>query len=340
MGTQSDNLKGAPAKHLSDVSSIALLPGELKAVTGGVDGRLILWEIKTGQPVRVIDCNSAWIEQVFVTHEGNAIVANCMQNMLVAHHHMTGRELFRCSGSGAVWGDLQRFPNKDIIVSASKEMVIVWDIERGVQLASLEGHNGLVCAVAVTSNGDRIASGSRDTSIKIWDTKSMSEVCTLCGHTDWVSGIWIAPDDRYLISSNGGMKKTMRGWNLEKKREVWCHYNDEGATEHVAFIPSTAHAAISTVGSPIISIWNYQKGEMTASLKDHSGDVNDIKVNSNGTFLLSAANDRTVRLWDLGEMKAVSCFTGDSSMSVCSFVEKRKMIIAGEKTGRVHFLRV
>ncbi len=48
----------------------------------------------------------------------------------------------------------------------------VWDIIKGKQVASLEGHRGAILALAFSPNNKWLASGSADKTIQVWDTKS------------------------------------------------------------------------------------------------------------------------------------------------------------------------
>ena len=58
-------------------------------------------------------------------------------------------------------------------VSASVDQTLkVWDLESGRKLRTLEGHSGVVAAVAVTGDGKRAVSASLDKTLKVWDLES------------------------------------------------------------------------------------------------------------------------------------------------------------------------
>ncbi|OKL55552.1 Vegetative incompatibility protein HET-E-1 [Talaromyces atroroseus] len=50
-------------------------------------------------------------------------------------------------------------------------------------LQTLEGHSSSVCSVAFSPDGQIVASGSYDDTIKLWDAKTRSELQTLNGHS-------------------------------------------------------------------------------------------------------------------------------------------------------------
>jgi WD40 repeat protein len=48
----------------------------------------------------------------------------------------------------------------------------VWDAESGDHLTEMAGHTGIVYALAVNADGSRIATGSDDGTVRIWDPRS------------------------------------------------------------------------------------------------------------------------------------------------------------------------
>src|SRR5207249_2301563 len=69
------------------------------------------------------------------------------------------------------------------------------------ELQSLAGHKGDVVVVAVSADGTRIASGSDDKTIKVWDAKTGKELMTLTGHESGVVSLAIAPNATLLASA-------------------------------------------------------------------------------------------------------------------------------------------
>ena len=80
-------------------------------------------------------------------------------------------------------------------------------------LQTLEGHTDLVNSVALTPDGRRALSGSKDKTLRLWDLDTGACLKTLEGHTDWVHSVALTPDGRRALSGSGD--KTLRLWDLD-----------------------------------------------------------------------------------------------------------------------------
>ncbi|KAJ5776870.1 NACHT nucleoside triphosphatase [Penicillium odoratum] len=83
---------------------------------------------------------------------------------------------------------------------------------------TLEGHICVVCSVVWSPNGSRLASGSSDKTVRIWDLATGQTVFTIEGHTDDVCSVAWSADGSRLAS--GSYDHTVKIWDLSTYQSV------------------------------------------------------------------------------------------------------------------------
>ncbi|MCA9657826.1 MAG: hypothetical protein KC486_05740, partial [Myxococcales bacterium] len=69
----------------------------------------------------------------------------------------------------------------------------VWDATTGEHVATLQGHDNDVVALAYSPDGARIATASLDKTARVWDAVSHALVATLHGHRGDVYDVTFSP---------------------------------------------------------------------------------------------------------------------------------------------------
>ncbi|KAG7402334.1 THO complex subunit 3 [Phytophthora boehmeriae] len=88
-----------------------------------------------------------------------------------------------------------------------------------VQLPELGGHSRKVFALGFNCDGSRLASGSQDRSIRIWDPSSDRELMELRGHSDGISSLAWDPTTPHRLASTAS-DKTVRFWDVKTGRII------------------------------------------------------------------------------------------------------------------------
>src|SRR3954454_22036897 len=70
--------------------------------------------------------------------------------------------------------------------------------------APLKGHQHTITCLAFAPDGRLLASGSKDTTVRLWDLATGQPVATLEGHVDMVTAVAFAPDGKTLASCSHG----------------------------------------------------------------------------------------------------------------------------------------
>ncbi|HEX4865074.1 MAG TPA: WD40 repeat domain-containing protein, partial [Acidimicrobiales bacterium] len=186
----------------------------------------------------------------------------------------------------------------------------------------LTGHIGSVESLAFSPERSRLATGSSDTTVRMWDLSSPAESTVLRGHRDSVFSVAFSPNGRTLAS--GSRDKTVRVWDLRHPGT-----DPIGFTGHKDFVFSVAFALDNkTLASGsrdrTVRLWDLGHPSATPTvLSGHEDWVYTVAFSPDGRTLASAGRDRTVRLWDLGHPSATPTVLSGHDYPVLSLAFSR-----------------
>jgi WD40 repeat protein len=93
----------------------------------------------------------------------------------------------------------------------------------------------LLWSVAFSPDGQRIATGSGDKTVRVWDAAKGQEVLALRGHAEDVLCVAFSPDGKRILSGIGGIHSTVTIWYAEKEQDVLILKGHTGVVTNVAF---------------------------------------------------------------------------------------------------------
>ena len=102
----------------------------------------------------------------------------------------------------------------------------MWDVETREALRTLEGHSGVVSAVALTADGRRAVSASFDRTLNVWDVETREALRTLEGHSGVVSAVALTADGRRAVSASADRSVVV--WDLESGEALCRFVGDAG----------------------------------------------------------------------------------------------------------------
>ena len=261
--------------HTSDVWAVAFSSDGKYLVTGSKDKTARLWDLATGQIIRVFSGDTIEFGAVAFSPDGKYLITaggeqeengqshgppmGCRQwsdaqGLLRAHRH---REFRGFSPDG-----------KYIVTAGSTDKTVrIWDVATGQTLHVLSGLD--VIDVAFSPDGKYVLTGSFDEPLAF----GMPRTAAKCESSQVIR----------IMSTQ---------WRL----------------------PPTAKYVATASEDATARLWDAATGQFVREFSDHRGLVAH-QVSPDGRFLLTANEDRTAQLWDVASGQSVRVFSGQGVLS-------------------------
>ncbi|NXD74187.1 PRP19 factor, partial [Eolophus roseicapillus] len=196
--------------------------------------------------------------------------------------------------------DLCPSDTNKILTGGADKNVIVFDKSSEQILATLKGHSKKVTSVVFHPSQDLVFSASPDATIRIWSVPNASCVQVVRAHEGSVTGLSLHATGDYLLSSSDdqywAFSDIQTGRVLTKVTDESSGCGKDGDEE-----PNPERTNV-------------------ANFPGHSGPITSIAFSENGYYLATAADDSSVKLWDLRKLKNFKTLQLENNFEVKSLI--------------------
>lgn len=170
----------------------------------------------------------------------------------------------------------------------------------------MAGHQGWVRCLATEPENKFFASGSNDSTIKIWDLASGQLRLTLTGHIMTVRDIAISDRHPYMFSCSED--KSVKCWDLEKNKIIRDYHGHLSGVYSMDIHP-TQNIIVTGSRDSTVKVWDIRTATEIFTLTGHKSPVTKVRCQATDPQIVSTSNDKTVRLWDLCSGKTQTVLT-------------------------------
>ncbi|KAG8801925.1 protein with putative role during mitosis [Serendipita sp. 399] len=161
----------------------------------------------------------------------------------------------------------------------------------------LTGHRSSITRVAFHPVFSLLASGSEDTSVKIWDWETGEFERTLKSHTKSVSDVDFDSKGNFLGVSCS-LDLTIKLWDTNNDyKMIRNYYGHDHSVSTVRFIPGD-DSIISASRDKTLRVWDVASGQCVKTIHGHSEWVRYVVPSDDGKLYASASDDHTARVWN------------------------------------------
>ena len=213
-------------EHTTDIWTVAFSPDGRRALSGGIDGQLVYWNVETGSALRHLSGHQFAVNSVTFSSDGQQALSAAGDEPVILWDLQTGEAIYHLHGHTDIVEDVHFLSDDQMAISSSWDAsLILWDLESGEQVKRLTGLGSdigghflsadlpLIYGIALLPDGRSLLSASSDQTLLLWDLETGQPIRRFVGHDDYVIDVEVSKNGRFALSSS--TDGTLIWWDVE-----------------------------------------------------------------------------------------------------------------------------
>ena len=334
----------------SPVNDISFSPDRRYLATACHDMAVRIWTVEDGQAVHTLSGHTDPVVCVNYSPDGDSLISGTAPKpSLKVWNAETGEEQSEFTDLIASSAGLEGEDNsgvRDVVFSpdgatlaiANADLVRLLDAATHKELRTFAGHVGGIHAVAFSSDGRLLASGSSDGTVKVWDVETSANRRTLPWHHRPIRSLAFAANNRWVVSSSDAEIKV---WDLSPDWVVTTLPVHTDVTYALAF--SQDGKRLATGGGRYSGLGEVRVLDVSSNEVVFSKDLDSsfrfgvlaVALNADGSKVAASGYIDT-RVWETESGKQVLHLSDTDATgeiwSVCFSPDQRRLVTSGAIT--------
>jgi WD40 repeat protein len=257
------------AGHQDTPIALDISPDGRQALSAGLDGQAILWDLKTGQEIRRFSSPGTSFMGGLLHPDGQRALTSASDGSLGLWDLASGEMLRRFEGHSGWAMDIVLSPDGEIVYSTSYDgTILAWDVDSGELISTYQPFTASFAnCLAISPDGIRLLGGEGQLvgpnvtkkinyPLVLVDANTGEKLLNLDGHTAPVESVAFSPDGRYALSGSRDLS---------------------------------------------VRLWDTETGTLLAGFIGHTDTVWKVAFSPDGLTGYSTSLDGSLRVWDLSE---------------------------------------
>jgi WD40 repeat protein len=290
--------------HSGPVAAVTLSPDGRRVLSGSMDGTLQVWDAETGNELQTVKWHTGGVQCVAFSPNGEFLASGGSFDKTVAlwdfvKDASATRIALQETIKKAPWRCLEVACFTDgprSLWDGGNDDNVLHLLDTGREVQRFKGHTDRVWCAVFSPDGERILSGGRDRTARVWSVGTGKEVCQFKGHSAQVRAVAVSADGSRVLS--GCDDGTVRLWDAKTGQELRSLEGHRGPVHALAFSPD-GRCALSGGQDRILRLWNVDTADVLCRLEGHTEPIASVAFTPDGHRALSGGGDGTIRIWRL-----------------------------------------
>lgn len=280
--------------HFDSMNSLVYSPDGQRVITTADDGKIKVWDVDSGFCIVTFTEHTSGVTACEFAKKGNVLFTSSLDGSIRAWDLIRYRNFRTFTAPTRLsFSCMSVDPSGEVVAAGSLDSfdIHIWSVQTGQLLDQLSGHEGPVCSLAFSPNGDLLVSGSWDRTARIWSIFNRTQTSEPLQLESDVLDIAVRPDSAQLAVSTLDGQLTF--WSIADAEQV-----------------------SGLDGKRDVSGGRKITDRRTAANASGTKSFSTIRYSTDGSCLLAAGNSKYICLYSVSTMVLLKKYTVSINLSL------------------------
>jgi WD40 repeat protein len=342
--------------HQDVVTSVSFSPDGKMLASGSWDGTVRLWDTTTAKDLFEIPIYRGWTTSVSFSFDSKTLAVGSQDGTITLWDIKTNSKIIDFQAHEGLISNISFKPtiemgkSRQILASSGADsQVRLWEVPVSCEYCSfsiankeiglLWGHQYKVEDISFSPDGEILASGSHDGTLKLWQVGRGIEAYELqedtLNYERSIESLVFSPDSRTLASLDMIDQKVTL-WDIETGEKIAILNDKQDQVSSIDF-STDGQTLASGDRQGIVKLWNVNSGMEIRSIKGHQYEIESIAFSATDKILASAGGlEGLIKIWDTETGEEVGTLLTDNKwIKSISFGSDDTILASGHTDGTI-----
>jgi WD40 repeat protein len=336
--------------HYGYVKSVAFSPNGRLVLTGGADGSVCLWDVRSGREIRRFRGHSDSVKSVTFSPDGRLVLTGSEDGTARIWDAATGRQIQKLVTTSAVLSASFSPDGRWVLTAGENPNARLWDAATAREVRKWQVHPGQSSSAAFSPDGQLVLIRTNG-DMELWNREKGDEILHFQVAAASPGPVVFSPDGRFILAEVFGHGAIL----FDAKTGAVIREFAESSFSVISVAFSADGRFVLTAGSSQVNpsdpswkdgnatVWDAGTGQLTRRVvisgRDSWGPntTSSVAFSPDGRFFLTGSFDGVTRLWKAGTGEVALRFDDQASaVTTIAMSSDRQSLVTGGWDGVSH----